>query len=272
MAPTARACPTSRLRPVRRRGLPRPGSYPLRDPAGLTGAEAAARAIDPSRRRWAPSAWPRRGRAHPGRGRLRGPGARSSPEAVGCAGPRLLFGPTRSRPASPHRRLVRLRPRGRRPRPDRHGEGHRRRAAAGRGHRPGGPHGRGAPGRPGRHVRRQPGGLRGGAGALEALRAWTWARPGDRGLLRDGSTLAENPGRRRIRAAARCSRSRWCCRAPRAGRRPRRRLAAACDRPAWWCSRAARGARGAPAAAPDDRRPLLEEALDVLEQAFTATA
>ena len=47
---------------------------------------------------------------------------------------------------------------------DHHREGHRRRAAAGRGDRPRGDHGLGALRRPGRDLRRQPGGLRGGAG------------------------------------------------------------------------------------------------------------
>ncbi len=54
----------------------------------------------------------------------------------------------------PDRRLVRLRPRGRGPRPDHHGEGHRRRAAAGRGDRPRRDHGLGARGRPRRDLRR----------------------------------------------------------------------------------------------------------------------
>ena len=60
----------------------------------------------------------------------------------------------------PDRRLVRLRPRGRRARPGHHGQGHRRRAAAGRGHRAGRDHGLGARRRPRRHLRRQPGRLR----------------------------------------------------------------------------------------------------------------
>ena len=63
----------------------------------------------------------------------------------------------------PHRRDVRLRPRGRRPGPGDHGEGHRRRAAAGRGHRPRGDHERAARRRRRGHVRRQPGGVRRGA-------------------------------------------------------------------------------------------------------------
>ena len=53
--------------------------------------------------------------------------------------------------------------RGRRPRPGHPGQGHRRRAAAGRGHRPGRADGRRARRRPRRHLRRQPGRLRGGA-------------------------------------------------------------------------------------------------------------
>ena len=63
----------------------------------------------------------------------------------------------------PHRRLVRGRPRRRRPGPDHHRQGHRRRPAAGRRHRPRGDHGRRGPRRPRRHLRRQPGGLRGRA-------------------------------------------------------------------------------------------------------------
>jgi 4-aminobutyrate aminotransferase/(S)-3-amino-2-methylpropionate transaminase len=49
-------------------------------------------------------------------------------------------------------------------RPDLHREGHRRRAAAVGRHRPGRDHGRPAPRRHRRHVRRQPGRMRGGAG------------------------------------------------------------------------------------------------------------
>ena len=56
----------------------------------------------------------------------------------------------------PHRRLVRLRPRGRRPRPPHRRQGHRRRDAARRGHRPRRPHGRRPRRRPRRHLRRQP--------------------------------------------------------------------------------------------------------------------
>ena len=60
-------------------------------------------------------------------------------------------------------RVVRLRGRGHRPRPDHHRQGHRGRAAARRRHRPRRDHGRRARGRPGRHLRRQPGRLRGRA-------------------------------------------------------------------------------------------------------------
>ena len=56
-----------------------------------------------------------------------------------------------------------VRPRGRRPGPDHHRQGHRRRPAAGRRHRPRRDHGRRGPRRPRRHLRRQPGGLRGRA-------------------------------------------------------------------------------------------------------------
>ena len=60
----------------------------------------------------------------------------------------------------PHRRLVRLRPRGHRPRPDHDGEGHRGRSAARRRHRPRRDHGRRARRRARWHLRRQPGRLR----------------------------------------------------------------------------------------------------------------
>ena len=57
----------------------------------------------------------------------------------------------------PHRSDVRLRTRRRRTRPDLHRQGHRRRAAAVRGHRPRRDHGRTARQRSRRHVRRQSG-------------------------------------------------------------------------------------------------------------------
>jgi 4-aminobutyrate aminotransferase-like enzyme len=64
----------------------------------------------------------------------------------------------------PHRRLVRLRARRRGTGHGHHGQGHRGRAPAGRGDRAHRDHGLGARGRPGRYLRRQPGGLRRGAG------------------------------------------------------------------------------------------------------------
>ena len=60
----------------------------------------------------------------------------------------------------PHRPVVRVRGRGHRPGPDHHRQGHRGRSAARRRDRPRRDHGRRARGRPGRHLRRQPGGLR----------------------------------------------------------------------------------------------------------------
>ena len=60
----------------------------------------------------------------------------------------------------PHRRLVRLRPRGRRPRPGHHRQGHRRRPAPRRRHRARRGDGRRPRRRPRRHLRRQPGRLR----------------------------------------------------------------------------------------------------------------
>ena len=113
-----------------------PMSYPFRETGGITGEDAAARAIDHAReagRRRQPRL--RRDRADPRRGRLRRPGRRASCRALAAwcrdngVAVRRRRDPDR---LLPHRRLVRLRPRGRRARPDHHGQGHRRRPAAGR--------------------------------------------------------------------------------------------------------------------------------------------
>ncbi len=64
---------------------------------------------------------------------------------------------------------VRLRPRGRRARPHHHGQGHRRRPAARRRHRPRRGHGLGPRRRPRRHLRRQPGRLRRRLGAIATI-------------------------------------------------------------------------------------------------------
>ena len=101
-------------------------------------------------------------RADPGRGRLRRPRGRV-PARHRRLVPRLGGGLHRRRDPDrvlPHRRLVRLRRRGRRPRPDHHGQGHGRRDAAGRRDRPGGAHGRRPRRRARRHLRREPGRLR----------------------------------------------------------------------------------------------------------------
>ena len=88
----------------------------------------------------------------PGAGRLV-PGARN-PAHRGRGAVGLL----------PHRRLVRLRPRGRGARPHHHRQGHRRWHAPRGCHRPGRAHGCRPPRRPRWHVRRQPRGVRGGPG------------------------------------------------------------------------------------------------------------
>ena len=78
----------------------------------------------------------------------------------------------------PHRRVVRLRPRGRRARPDHDRQGHRRRAPARRGHRPGRGDGRRPRRRSRRHVRRQPGRLRGRPSARSRRCGRTTCAPG----------------------------------------------------------------------------------------------
>ena len=122
-----------------------------------------------------------------------------SPSAAGATA--SCSSPTRCRPASPHRRLVRLRARGRRPRPGDHRQGHRRRPAAGRRHRPGRDHGRRAPRRPRRHVRRQPGRLRGRARRDRDDREQDLGggRPPDRG---DDAAAAARAGRNAARRSA----------------------------------------------------------------------
>ena len=145
-----------------------PMAYPLRWPGGPEACKAEALDDDqdpdphPGRR-----GQRRRGdpRADPGRGRVHRP-ARGVHRRAGRVLPRARHRLHRRRDPVrllPHRRLVRLRARGRRPRPDHHRQGHRRRPAAGRGDRPGRDHGRGPLRRPRRHLRRQPGRLRGRA-------------------------------------------------------------------------------------------------------------
>ena len=80
-----------------------PMSYPFRDEPGLTGAQAAARAIDDHREAGRRRQRRRRAdRADPGRGRLRRPG-RGLPARARRLVPQLTAScssPTRSRPAS----------------------------------------------------------------------------------------------------------------------------------------------------------------------------
>ena len=155
-----------RLRAVRGRGLPGADVLPVPRRAGQAPERGAARAISRSTSRSAPPTSPPSSSS-----RSRARAASSSPPpgflpalADWCRGERHRVrrrrDPDRLRP---HRRVVRLRARGRRPRPGHHRQGHRRRAAAGRGHRSRRDHGRGPHRRPRRHLRRQPGGLRGGA-------------------------------------------------------------------------------------------------------------
>ena len=145
-----------------------PMSYPYREEnPDITGAEAAKRAITMIEKQIGGDSGGRdHHRTDPGRGRLHCPG-RGLPAGAGRLGQgqghRLhrRRGPVR---LLPHRRLVRRQPRGRRPGHHHHGQGHRRRPAAVRHHRPGRPARRRPPGRPRRHLRRQPGGLRRRAG------------------------------------------------------------------------------------------------------------
>ena len=111
-----------------------PMSYPFRETAGIKGEDAAARAIDQLEKQvGAENLACVVDRADPRRGRLR----RARPTgflpalAAWCREQRRAVRRRRD-PVRllPHRRLVRLRPRGRRPRPDHHGQGHRRRPAA----------------------------------------------------------------------------------------------------------------------------------------------
>ncbi len=104
----------------------------------------------------------RRDRAGAGRGRIHRPAGRLPARARGLL-PRERHRLHRRRDPVrllPHRGLVRLRPRGCRARPGHDRQGHRRRPAAGRSHRPGRADGLGPSGRPRRHLRREPGRLR----------------------------------------------------------------------------------------------------------------
>ena len=143
-----------------------PMAYPFRWPGGPDRRAGRARRRSTwSPPRSAPTRWPawwssrsraragswcRRRASCPGRGLLRR-------ATASC------WSPTRCRPASAAPATGSPRARGHGAGPGHHGQGHRRRAAAGRGDRAGRADGRGARLRPGRHLRRQPGGLRRGA-------------------------------------------------------------------------------------------------------------
>ncbi len=121
-----------------------PMSYPFRDPPGYSGAEAAARALELIEKQVGPDnvacilIEPVQGE-----GGFVVPAPGFLPALAGVVpGARR---PVRRRRSAigllPHRSLVRVRARGGRPRPGRHGQGHRRRHAAGRSDRPRRDHG-----------------------------------------------------------------------------------------------------------------------------------
>ena len=153
------------LRPVRRRGLPRPDGLPL-PLAGRRRRRArrrpSTRSSRPCTPRWARTTAPRcsssRSRARAASSSRRRGGSRGW--RSGAASTASCSSPTRSRPASPHRRLVRLRPRGCRPDLHHHRQGHGRGPAARRRHGSRGRHGLRPRRRPRRHLRRQPRRLR----------------------------------------------------------------------------------------------------------------
>ena len=149
-----------------------PMSYPFRDPEGMTGVEAAARAIEQMERQvGAGNAALRPHRADPGRGWLHRPrprfpsGHRRMVHGQRCPAHRRRD-PDR---VLPHRRLVRLRRRGCRPRPHHDGQGHGRWHAARGRHGAGRPHGPGARRRARRDLRRQPGVLRAALASIKTM-------------------------------------------------------------------------------------------------------
>ena len=176
-----------------------PMSYPFRDPAGMTGEQAAARALDLVEKQvGADNVACIVIEPIQGEGGFVVPAPGFLPALVAVVhrqrrGVRRRRDPDRLRA---HRRLVRLRPRGRRAGPGHHRQGHRRRAAAGRGHRSRRDHGRAARRRPRRHLRRQPGRVRRGArrdrddGDPRPLRPRAPDRRGD-----DGPPASSSPRR-----------------------------------------------------------------------------
>ena len=143
-----------------------PMSYPFRDPAGMTGEQAAARALDLVEKQvGAENVACVVIEPIQGEGGFVVPAPGFLPAlATWCTDNGAVFVADEIQTGfSPHRRLVRLRRRERRARPGHHGQGHRGRPSTGGRHRPRGDHGRAARRRSRRHVRRQPGRLRRGA-------------------------------------------------------------------------------------------------------------
>ena len=188
----------ARLRAVRRRGLPRAAVLPLpRAGRRSPGTAAAKRAIEYIEKQvGADQVACVVIEPIQGEGGFVVPGARLPDRPV-----RVVHGqrcrlrrrrdPDRLRP---DRRDVRLPARGRRARPDHHGQGHRRRPAARRADRPGRADGRRPRRRPRRHVRRQPGRLRRGAGLDGRDAGRGPARPGQEHRVAD-DPAADRAGR-----------------------------------------------------------------------------
>ena len=140
-----------------------PTSYPFRDPEGMTGEQAAARAIAMAEKQVggdqiaALIIEPIQGE---GGFVVPAPGFLPALQRW-CNDNGIVLDRRRGADrVHPHRRMVRLRPRGRRPRPGHRRQGHRGRPAPLRRRGPCRDDGRRARRWPGRHVRRQPGGLR----------------------------------------------------------------------------------------------------------------
>ena len=172
-----------------------PMSYPFRD--GLSGADAAARAIDVLEKQvGADNLAALAIEPIQGEGGFVVPAEGFLPALSAWAERQRHRVHRRRDPVRllPHRRLVRLRPRGRRPRPDHHRQGHRRRHAAGRRHRPRRPDGRRPRRRPRRHLRRQPGRVRRRAGLHRGDEAARPGRPRPRDRRPDARAAARARG------------------------------------------------------------------------------